>query len=173
MPDNLPEDLTTQVLVQIRDEMRGMRSSFQLRFDALEARSEGLESRMESLEVRIDSIEKRMSAIDRRLDSPEGPLVLLERSTSRVEGKIDRLQRSMEDQSERLNGLESRMESKERLSQDQSKQLHRRIDSLEADLKKFALLVNETVLHYAGEMDTVRDRLNVIDSKIGISFQSE
>ena len=128
---------------------------------------------MEALEVRIDSIEKRMSAIDLRLDSPEGPLALLERSTSRVEGKIDRLQRSIDDQSERLDGVESRMESSDRWSRDQSKQLHRRIDSLEADLKKFASLVNETVLHYAGEMDTVRDRLNIIDSKIGISFQAE
>ncbi|MEJ2716483.1 MAG: hypothetical protein P8182_05000 [Deltaproteobacteria bacterium] len=173
MSDTLPEDLTTQVLVQIRDEMRGMRSSFQLRFDALEARSEGLESRIEALEVRIYSMEKRMSAIDQRLDSPEGPLALMERSTNRIEGKIDRLQRSMDTQSERLDGLESRIVTGERWNRDESKQLHGHIDSLAADLKKFASLVNETVLHYAGEMDTVRDRLSVIDSKIGISFQAE
>ena len=173
MPDHLPEDLTTQVLVQIRDEMRVMRGSFQSRFDALEARSEGLESRMEALEVRIDSLEKRLSAMDRRFDSPEGALALLERSTSRVDGKIDRLQRGLEAWFERLNALESRTESGERWRRDQSKELHRRFDSLEADLKKFALLVNEMVLHYAEEMDTVRDHLNVIDSKIGISFQSE
>ena len=40
MADTSENAITTQILIQIRDEMRAMRASFEARFDALEAADE-------------------------------------------------------------------------------------------------------------------------------------
>lgn len=138
MAEKTPEDLTTQILIQIRDEMRAMHSSFDARFDALEKRMGALEARMDSLERRMDSLEARMDSLEARMDSLETRFDILE---ARTEARF--------------------------------KQVFRRLDQLGSDLKKFASVVNETILHYADEMDTVRDRLSVIENKIGIVFPPE
>ena len=109
MSDTSSQDLTTQILVQIRDEMRTMRSGSEARFDALDAVLESVEARMEGLDIRMRAIESHMS------------------------------------------------------------DLFRRFNQIDTDLKKFAGLANETILHYAGEMDSVRGRLEEVEGRLGIS----
>jgi methyl-accepting chemotaxis protein len=106
MTDNLPTDVTTQILIQIRDEIRDMRASFEARMDALEARMDRLEGRMDALE-----------------------------KTNEV----------------------------------QHRELFSRLSQIDADLKKFAPLVNEALLHYADEMDRVRARLTRVEHRLGIT----
>jgi len=145
MAEKTPEDLTTQILIQIRDEMRAMHSSFDARFVALE-------KRMGSVEARFDALEKRMGSLEARMDS--------------LEARMDSLEARMDSLGARIDTLEARTEAR-------FKEVFRRLEQLGSDLKKFASVVNETILHYADEMDTVRDRLSVIENKIGIVFPPE
>ena len=114
---NTPEDFTTQILVQIRDEMRSMRSSFEARFDTLQKRFERVEKGLDHVEVRLDS-----------LDAKTG---------------------------KRFNRLEQNFQS------------------LTSDVKKFVSLVNDSVLHYANEMDRVRDRLDAVETKLTLPRLSD
>ncbi len=107
-----PDDLTTKILIQIRDEMREMRASFEARFDGIERRLDKLEARMDRLEGRFDSLEAH--------------------------------------------------------NVKQHAELLEFINEVHSDLKKFASIANETILHYADEMDKVRGRLNVIEDRLGI-----
>ena len=118
MTDIQGQDLTTQILIQIRDEMRAMRDSFERRFDALEARLDRIEARLDRLEATIDRIAGRVGSLEKQ-------------------------------------------------------DLAKRFNQIDADLKKFASVANNAILHYAGEMDTVRERLQVIESKLGISYPPE
>lgn len=107
MTDSRDQDVTTQILMQIRDEMRSMRSGFDARFDSVDALVESVEARLLGFDARLRSIESHIS------------------------------------------------------------ELFRRFNQIDTDLKRFSGLVNEAVLHYAGEMDRVRDRLEVLESRLG------
>ncbi|MFH1112311.1 MAG: hypothetical protein V1792_00180 [Pseudomonadota bacterium] len=138
MSDHPEQDVTTQLLIQIRDEMRSMGARLEKRLDSLEARMESLETRMESLETRLETIETRLETIDARLDSLEA----------------------------RIDSLESRNEA-------DHKRLFKRFDQIDADLKRFVGIVNDAILHYADEMDSVRERLDILEKTVGISPRSE
>ncbi len=42
-----------------------------------------------------------------------------------------------------------------------------------AQTRKFASIANDAILHYAGAMDSVRERVLVIEGKLGIPYPSE
>jgi hypothetical protein len=109
MTDSLGQDVTTQILIQIRDEMRSMRSGFDARFDSVDTLMEAVDARLLGFDGRLRSIEAHIN------------------------------------------------------------ELFRRFNQIDTDLKRFATLVNEAVLHYAGEMDRVRDRLEVLETRLGAS----
>jgi archaellum component FlaC len=113
MIDNVGPDVTSQVLIQIRDEMRTMRSAFEARFDSLDAHLESAGTHLSSFGERLDVVEGRMS------------------------------------------------------------ELFRRFSQIDSDLKRFASLVNETILHYAEEMDRVRERLESVESRVEMSSASD
>ena len=69
----------------------------------------------------------------------------------------------------RMDALEARVGAVER----RLDKLENRVEIIHHDLRKFASVVNETVLHYAEEMDSVRDRLSSIESKLGPTPPSE
>jgi chromosome segregation ATPase len=141
MADQPEQDITTQILIQIRDETRSMRSDFEKRFDGVEVRLENLENRMVSLDRGLMGLDGRMDALETRMDSFEG----------------------------RMESLEARMAA----NREQHNQLLERLEQIDSDLKKFVGLVNETILLYAEEMDTVRDRLDKLEDKMGISVPSD
>lgn len=105
MTDSHGQDVTTQILIQIREEMRSMRSGFDARFDSVDALMESIDTRMLGFDARLRSIEAHLS------------------------------------------------------------ELFRRFNQIDTDLKRFSGVVNEAVLHYAEEMDRVRDRLEVLESR--------
>ncbi len=166
MTDNQGQDLTTQILIQIRDEMRAMRVSFERRFDALEARIEGFEARMESIESRMDALEKRVESVDKRM-------TLVEQIVRRLEGKVDAMQVQIDFLQGSVDTLEVRIDSLDERNETRSQDLFKRFNQIDADLKKFVTVVNNAILHYAGEMDTVRERLQVTEIKLGISYPPE
>ena len=180
MTDNQGQDLTTQILIQIRDEMRAMRSSFERRFDAgearmegIEARLEGIEARMEGIEGRLQAIEKRMDSLEKRIDSVEKRVTLVEQTLLRLESKVDALQVQMDFLQGRIDALEVQIDALDGRNEVRFEELFKRFNQIDADLKKFASVVNNAILHYAGEMDTVRERLQVTESKLGISYTPE
>jgi len=120
MTDSEITNLTLEILVEIRNDIRSMRSAFEARFEALETRVAALETRIERLETRVERLETRVESLERRFDK-----------------------------------------------------LEKRVEIIHHDLRKFASVVNETVLHYAEEMDNVRDRLSSIESKLGPTTPSE
>jgi uncharacterized protein YdcH (DUF465 family) len=69
----------------------------------------------------------------------------------------------------RLDVVEDALSSLVKSNAEHHKQLFHRFDQLDADLKRFAGIVNDTMLHYADEMDTVRARLDAIENKISTS----
>lgn len=148
MTDRPEQDITTQILIQIRDEMRLMRSDFEKRFDGVEAGLENLGNRMESLEGRMASFEGRMESLEGRMDA-------LETRMDSLEGRMD--------------SLEARMAANEA----QHKQLFGCFEQLDSDIRKFVGIANETILHYADEMDSVRDRLDKLENKVGIPALSD
>ena len=99
----------------------------------------------------MDALEARMDAVEARMDG--------------LEGRMDGLEA-------RMDGSEARMDAMEKRNEEQHKVLFRRFDQLDGHLKKFASIVND-VAAYAEEMDSVRGRLDVIESKQGISYPSE
>jgi len=131
MTDHPEQDITTQILIQIRDEMRAMGARLEKRLDSIEARMGAIEVRMGAIEARMDSIEARMDSLEARMDS-----------------------------------LESRNEA-------DHQRLFRRFDQIDADLKRFVGVVNDAILHYAEETDTVRDRLDILEKAVGIPPRSE
>ena len=133
-----PDDLTTKILIQIRDEMREMRASFEARFDGIERRLDKLDDRMAKLEDRMDRLEARMDRLEARMDRLEARFDALEAHNSKQHGELLAF-----------------------------------INEVHSDLKKFASIANETILHYADEMDKVRGRLNVIEDRLGIPHGPE
>ncbi len=180
MTDVSESAITTQVLIQIRDEMRAMRASFEARFDGLEARMSRLENRMESLEARMDALEARIDAIEKRMDSLERRTTAAEKRGDDVDLTLKQLERTINDlvgESNalvgRIDSLEMRTDAIDEKNEARYQALLRRFNAIDADLKKFASVTNDAILHYAGEMDTVRDRLNIIETKFGIPYPSE
>jgi len=138
MTDQPVPDVTSQILIQIRDEMRAMRASFETRFDAIEARFDGLESHMQGFEARMDAFEARMEAFDARMEA-----------------------------------FEARLDSFEDKNEVHHQELFRRFGIVDSDLKRFAGIANEAILHYADEMDSVRDRVVSIERKLDIAPASD
>lgn len=194
MNDYAPQDVTTQILIQIREEMRAMRTSFDARFDVVEARLEGLharmdsfDARMEAMEARMDSIEIRMNSLERRLEGLEKRMAVLENRMDAIEEGASALELTVADlrkaieflrttvdyQAGQWEALEARIDAMGERSDTHHQELFRRFSLVEGDLKDFAKVVNDAVLHYADEMDKVRDRLSEAEDRMGISYSSE
>jgi len=167
------QDITGQILVQIRDEMREMRASFEGRFDALEARLESLDSRVEALVGRIDSIEKRMDVLERRMDALEKRMDAVEKQMARLSENMKSVHDEMGELTGIVRALESQVESLEGRHEDRIDALFVRFETIDKDLKKFVMVVNEAVLHYAEEMDTIRDRVGAAENKLGMTFSAD
>ncbi len=114
-----------------------------------------------------------MSSLESRMSSLETSMANLEQTVLRLDQKVDALQDDVNYLKGRMDALEVRVDSIEEKSEARHQELLRRFNILDADLKKFASVTNEAILHYAGEMDTVRDRLNIIETKLGIPYHSD
>jgi chromosome segregation ATPase len=172
---NTTEDtnITTEILIQIRDEMRAMRTSFERRFEMLEARMEGIEARMSATESRMDSPETRMESLEKRDSSLEKRMGLIEQSILRVESKVDSLRTQADFFQGRIDNLEIKLDSMDARNETHHQDLFRRFTLMDSDLKKFASVANEAILHYAGEMDSVREQVLFIEDKLAIAHPSE
>jgi chromosome segregation ATPase len=159
MSDHPEQDITTQILIQIRDEMRSMGSRLQKGLDSLDARMGAIEARMDSLEARMDSLEARMDSLEGRMDSIEARM-------DSLEGRVDSVEACM-------HSLEARMDSLESRNAADHQRLFRRFDQIDADLKRFVVIVNDAILHYADETDSVRDRLDILEKEVGIPPRPE
>lgn len=69
MTDPASSDITTQVLIQIRDEMRTMRASFDVRLDALEARLGSVESGIVAMAGRVEGFGSRLKAVEVHMEA--------------------------------------------------------------------------------------------------------
>jgi len=69
----------------------------------------------------------------------------------------------------RVDGLaEWGLSIEQRIDDLQDQMLHR-FDLLETDLKRFTGIVNEALVHFGEEFDRVRDRLDLVEDKLGIA----
>jgi chromosome segregation ATPase len=90
----------------------------------------------------------------------------LETGIDSLRTQVDFLQRRIEHFEVKLDSLDERNETR-------IQDLFHRFGVLDSDLKKFASVANEAILHYAGEMDSVRDRVLYIESKLGIPYPND
>jgi chromosome segregation ATPase len=73
-------DLNTQILIEIRDEIRGTNSRVDAlngRVDGVTTRLDSIDGRLESVEGHLESMEGHLESIDSRLDAHEKVLVRL------------------------------------------------------------------------------------------------
>ena len=145
MTDHPEQEITTQILIQMRDEMRSMRSQFRQGVD-------GLTAHMKDFEKRLDSLESHMGSLERHMDS--------------VVSHIDSLE-------SRMASLKLGLDAREPKNEAHLQRIHGGLERIDGDLKKFAALVNDTVLHYADEMDSVRERLDSLEREVGFLTPSE
>jgi chromosome segregation ATPase len=75
-------DLNTQILIEIRDEIRGTNG----RVDALNGRVDGLATRLDTVNDRLESVDQRLESVDHRLESMEGRLDAHEKVLVRLHG---------------------------------------------------------------------------------------
>ncbi len=129
-----------------------MGSRFQGGLDRLEVHLEDFKKRFDSLEARMDSLEGRLDSLEARMDS--------------LEDRMDSLESRMISLKVALVAIESKHEAHHH-------QFLRRLDQIDGDLKRFVGLVNDTILHYADEMDSVRQRLDILEKRVGILPASE
>jgi SMC interacting uncharacterized protein involved in chromosome segregation len=114
-----------------------------------------------------------MLAVEKRAESLERQMAELREEIGQVHERIDGLGTQVDFLAGKVEALEVRIEDQEKRNEKQHQELFSRFSTMDSDLKTFASLVNETVLHYAEEMDTVRDRLDNIETKSGITFRSD
>lgn len=110
------------------------------------------ETRFDAVLVRLNRLESHMESIEAGMDS--------------VEVRSDTMAAHLESLHSRIGVNEMRNEALHQM-------LLERFDTLDVRFKEFAGLVNETILHYAEEMDSVRDRLQTLESRVGIPATSE
>lgn len=122
-----------------------MGSRFQCGLDRVEAHLEAVKRSLDSFEARMESMEDHIHSMETHIDSMESRIATLEIG---------------------LTALGSTNEA-------HHQKLFSRLDRIEVDLKKFVALVNDTILHYADEMDSVRDRLDILENEVGIPQRSE
>jgi chromosome segregation ATPase len=230
MPDPESPDITTQVLIQIRDDMRSMRSSFNMRFDAMETRMGALETGVDLMGGRMEKLDSRLKALEERIKEGQGSFVDLaprmsgdtsgldrpasagassqedipaamptrlheleqtvyalgmaidllgeriggiKAQGSRIEqngvqltGKIDLLQTQVDFLQGRIDVMEVRLDSLDDRADERFQELLSRFGSLDVDLKRFASVSNAAILHYADEMDKVRDRVTRLETNL-------
>ncbi|MBI5248997.1 MAG: hypothetical protein HY912_05830 [Desulfomonile tiedjei] len=166
-------DITTEILIQIRDETRGMKASFERRFDTLEARMGAIEGRDSGTEARMDTPRIRVDSPDKRDSLSAAGLARLEQLLVRLEAKIDALQVQVDFIHGRIDNLEVKLDSMEERGEAHYQGLSRGFNLMDSDFKKFVSVANQAILHYAGEMDSVRERVLVIEAQLGIPHPSE
>lgn len=167
--------MTTEILIQIREEMRAMKASFERRFEAIEFRMEFFGALIEAVEARNRGPEARKDALENGSESPEkksasseGGLLPVEQSLLRLEAKIDALQIQVDFMQGRLDNIEVKLDSSDERNESHHRELFQRFNLVDSDLKRFASVANDTILHYAGEVDSVRERVLVIETKLEI-----
>ena len=74
------------------------------------------------------------------------------------EERFDRLEHAVERLEARFDALEARM-----------KLMEKRLEPMDSNLKKFTGIANEALVHFGEEFDRVRDRLEVVEDKLGIA----
>lgn len=121
----------------------------------------GTELTREILIALRDEMQALRSSVESRFDMIDSRLEGLDTYARGIAGKMGAFQARME-------ALESLIDSMDQKSDVKHRELFRRLESIDGDLKKFAGIVNETVLHYAEEMDSVRDRLHAVEQNVGV-----
>ena len=92
---------------------------------------------------------------------------------SLFEIRFDVLEKRFERVTERLDNIEERLVAVDGNIEKRFNRLEKFLQSLTTDVKKFVSLVNDSVLHYAEEMDRVRDRLDIVETKPSLPHPSD
>lgn len=156
MTDLPTEEQSLQILLQIRDQISAMEARFARGFDDMGDRLTALDTRLEALDCRLAALEGRMAGLRDRMESLEGRM-------DGLDARMDSLEVRMDGMEDRISALESRIEEMEATAGKYYEEQSKRTETAHSDLKRFAAIVNETILHYAGEMDRVRQRLDTIE----------
>ena len=133
-------DLTTSVLIEIRDAVRATNERLDGatgRLDALDARLESVDARLESVDARLESVDARLAGVTSRLDTHERVLIKLVDLGERHERVLGKLVTGMDSLNARfdnfLTGVHQEAHQEERRRYDD---LDARVSRLEAESHK-------------------------------------
>lgn len=96
-----PENLTVKVLLEIRDEIRGLR-------EEQRAQGDRLDTFMRDTRTRFDLVDKRFEAVETTLRDLSQQLVLLARGIKVALKQRKRTEQKFEDHERRIGALEKR-----------------------------------------------------------------
>ena len=133
-------------------------------------------ARRETLEryvKRMEELERRMETLEKRMVSGEERSGFVEQTVAALKEDVRALRVAIDFAGGKLDALEARIDAADQRNETQHQELFRRFTGVEGDLKAFVKVVNDVVLHYADEMDTLRNRMALVENQVGISYSSE
>jgi hypothetical protein len=86
MPDKKADNLTVEILINIRDEIRGLREDTNRRFEQMDRRFEQMDRRFEKIEVDIAEMKKDLKIIVARFDRD---YLLLANEVGEIKGRME------------------------------------------------------------------------------------
>jgi len=85
MPDKKVGDLTVEILISIRDEIKGLREDTNRRFEQMDRRFEQMDRRFETIEADIAEMKKDIKIIVARFDRD---YLLLANEVGEIKGRM-------------------------------------------------------------------------------------
>jgi hypothetical protein len=86
MPDKKADNLTVEILINIRDEIRGLREDTNRRFEQMDRRFEQMDRRFEKIEADIAEMKKDLKIIVARFDRD---YLLLANEVGEIKGRME------------------------------------------------------------------------------------
>ncbi|MBI4823056.1 MAG: hypothetical protein HY805_02345 [Nitrospirae bacterium] len=94
------KDITVEILISIRDEIRTLREDTNKRFEQMDKRFEQMDKRFEQMDKRFEQMDKRFEQMDKRLEHMEADIraivahferdyILLANKMGTIEGRLD------------------------------------------------------------------------------------
>jgi chromosome segregation ATPase len=101
-----PENLTVRILVEIRDEMRGMREDTNRRLDHMGTRIDRTNERLDQTNERLDLTNERLGAVEHAVRDMSAQMVFMGRSLGVTRSKGRRHTVRLDDLERRVEVLE-------------------------------------------------------------------
>jgi len=137
---------TTEVIERLRGDIHQFEARSTLRFDALDARFDGLEGRIDGQDVRFDGLERRIDGQDVRFDG-------LDARIDGLEGRIEQLDARVKGLDARVEGLDARVDRLDQRQEQRFEETRRHFDVIAESLRDDIRMIAEGLVALSTKVD--------------------